>query len=86
MKYLDLPVSTGGFHRAIRFPVYLRTETKKIMYFCIKGYHLLGLCFPADSANTQFCNFSDINITSLPRNPDGITTIGLVFSAFARRY
>ena len=68
-KYLDLPVSSGGFPRAIRFPGYLRIETKKIHYFQIRGYHPLGLVFPDDSPNKRFCNFSAINGTSLPCNP-----------------
>ena len=68
-KYLDLPVSTGGFHRAIRVPVYLRIETKKIFYFRGRGYHPLGPIFPDHSANKKFCNFSAINGTSLPCNP-----------------
>jgi hypothetical protein len=67
-KYLDLPVSTGGFPRAIRVPGYLRIEIKKIYYFRIRGYHPLGLDFPDDSSNNKFCNFSAINSTSLPCN------------------
>ena len=85
-KYLDLPVSSGGFPRAIRVPGYLRIETKKIFYFRIRGYHPLGLTFPGHSTNKKFCNFSAINGTSLPCNPHRIATISLVFSAFARRY
>ena len=68
-KYLDLPVSSGGFPRAFRVPGYLRIETKKIFYFRIRDYHPLGSIFPDHSANKRFCNFSDINITSLPCNP-----------------
>jgi hypothetical protein len=69
LEYLVLPVSSGGFPRAIRFPGYLRIETKKAFYFCLQGYHLLGLIFPDDSTKKKLCNFSDINVTSLPCNP-----------------
>ena len=68
-KYLDLPVSTGRFPRAIRVPGYLRIETKKVYHFRIRGYHPLGLVFPDDSSNNKLCNFSTINSTSLPCNP-----------------
>ena len=85
-KYLDLPVSSGGFPRAFRVPGYLRTETKKIFCFRLWDYHPLGFGFPADQSNKKFDNFSDINITSLPRNPYHTATTSLVFSAFARRY
>ena len=85
-KYLDLPVSSGRFPRATRVPGYLRIETKKIFYFHLRGYHPLGLVFPDYSVNKRFCNFSDINITSLPCNPYRIATTSLVFFAFARRY
>jgi hypothetical protein len=85
-KYLDLPVSSGGFPRAFRVPGYLRSETKKIFYFNLRGYHPLGPIFPDRSANKIFCNFSSINGTSHPCNPHSIAAIGLVFSAFARRY
>ena len=64
-----MPVSSGGFPRAIRVPGYLRTETKKILNFRLRGYHPLGPSFPARWANTRFCNFSAINSTSLPCNP-----------------
>ena len=85
-KYLDLPVSSGGFPRAFRVPGYLRTETKKIFCFRLWDYHPLGSSFPAHQSNKKFDNFSDINITSLPRNTLHLTVQGLVFSAFARRY
>jgi len=68
-KYLDLPVSSGRFPRAIRVPGYLRTETKKILCFRLWDYHPLGLSFPTHQANKRFDNFSAINGTSLPRNP-----------------
>ena len=68
-KYLDLPVSSGGFPRAFRVPGYLRIETKKIFYFRLRGYHPLGPIFPDDSSNERFCDSSHINMTSLPRNP-----------------
>jgi hypothetical protein len=68
-KYLDLPVSTGGFPRAIRVPGYLRIETKKVFYFDLRGYHPLGPSFPARSANKKLFNSSAINSTSLPCNP-----------------
>jgi hypothetical protein len=68
-KYLDLPVSSGGFPRAIRVPGYLRIETKKVFYFHLRGYHPLGPSFPAHSVNKKLCNFSAINSTSLPCNP-----------------
>src|SRR3989344_2536753 len=57
-KYLDLPVSSGGFHRAFRVPVYLRIKTKKIFYFRLWDYHPLGSSFPARQANKKFDNFS----------------------------
>ena len=85
-KYLDLPVSTGRFPRAIRVPGYLRIETKKIYCFRTRDYHPLGLDFPDDYSNNKFFDFSDINITSLPCNPQRLATLGLVFFAFARRY
>jgi hypothetical protein len=68
-KYLDLPVSTGGFPQAIRVPGYLRIETKKVVCFNLGGYHPLGLSFPTHSANKKLCDFSAINSTSLPCNP-----------------
>ena len=64
-----MPVSSGGFPRAIRFPGYLRMRTKKILYFRLRGYHPLGPVFPDYWANKRFCNFSAINGTSLPCNP-----------------
>jgi hypothetical protein len=95
-KYLDLPVSSGGFPRAIRVPGYLRIETKKACYCRIRGYHPLGPTFPDRSSNDKLCNFSGINATSLPCNPQPKshrTTIralrfrlSLVSFAFARRY
>ena len=85
-KYLDLPVSTGRFPRAIRVPGYLRTETKKAFCFNSWGYHPLGPIFPDRQANKKLCNFSAINGISLPRNPYCIATTSLVSSAFARRY
>ncbi len=81
-KYLDLPVSSGRFHRAFRVPVYLRTETKKTFCFRIRGYHPLGLTFPGYSANKKFCNSSSINGTSQSRNPHHITAISLVYLRF----
>ena len=69
LEYLDLPVSSGGFPRAIRVPGYLRTETKKILNFRLRGYHPLGPSFPARSVNNRFFDFSAINSTSLPCNP-----------------
>jgi hypothetical protein len=68
-KYLDLPVSTGGFPQAIRVPGYLRIETKKVFYFNLRGYHPLGPSFPTRSANKKLFDFSAINSTSLPCNP-----------------
>ena len=68
-KYLDLPVSSGGFPRASRVPGYLRTETKETFHFRLQGCHLLGPTFPGRSANERFCDSSAINSTSLPRNP-----------------
>ena len=56
--YLALPVSSGRFPRAIRVSRYSRTETKKIIYFHLRGHYPLGLCFPAHSVNILFCNFS----------------------------
>jgi hypothetical protein len=97
-EYLDLPVSSGGFPQAFRVLGYLRAETKKFFYFRLQGCHLLGLTFPGYSANKRFCNFSDINVTSLSCNPQpkshsiNLATdsvrfrLSLVFSAFARRY
>ena len=81
-----MPVSTGGFHQAIRVLVYLRTETKKILSCRTWDYHPLGSSFPARRANKRFFDFSDINVTSLPCNPALLAQDGLVFSAFARRY
>jgi hypothetical protein len=68
-KYLVLPVSSGGFPRAFRVPGYLRMETKKSFYFCLRGYHPLGLTFPGHSTNKKICNFPAINSTSPPCNP-----------------
>ena len=68
-KYLVLPVSSGGFPRAFRVPGYLRMETKKIFYFCLRDYHPLGFVFPNDSTNKRFFDFSAINSTSPPCNP-----------------
>ena len=36
-KYLDLPVSSGGFPRAFRVPGYLRIETKEFLSFSNTG-------------------------------------------------
>ena len=69
LEYLDLPVSSGGFPRAIRVPGYLRIRTKKIFCFHLRGYHPLGPVFPDHSINKKFCDFSAINSTSLPCNP-----------------
>src|SRR3990167_2381543 len=68
-KYLDLPVSTGGFPQAIRVLGDLRIGTKKDLYFHLRGYHPLGPSFPARSANKDLCISSAINSTSLPCNP-----------------
>src|SRR3989339_1040195 len=57
-EYLALPVSSGRFLRATRVSKYSRTETKKILYFCVRDHYPLGSRFPAHSANTIFCNFS----------------------------
>ena len=81
-KYLVLPVSSGGFPRASRVPGYLRIETKKICYFHIRGYHPLGQTFPGHSANNKFFDSSDINITSLPCNPQSIAAMGLDYLRF----
>ena len=61
LMYLALPVSSGKFPRAIRVSRYSRMGTKKIIYFRLQGYHLLGPSFPACSSNKLFCNFSAIN-------------------------
>ena len=37
--------------------------------FYLRGYYPLGLCFPANSVNETFCNFSRINTALLPYNP-----------------
>ena len=55
--YLALPVSSGGFPRAIRVPRYSRTTARKIFCFRLQGYYLLGPGFPARSANKIFFNF-----------------------------
>ncbi len=56
--YLALPVSTGGFTRAIHVQGYSRVRTKKWCDFRIQDYHLLWLYFPVHSSNHIFCNFS----------------------------
>ena len=86
-KYLDLPVSTGGFPQAIRVLGYLRIGTKKIFHFRLRGYHPLGPSFPARWANERFFNSSAINGTSLPCNPAPHTespTLTLVILCMAR--
>jgi len=77
--YLALPVSTGRFPRATHVSRYSRTETKKILYFRLRGHYPLGLCFPAHSTNIIFFNFSHINMTFLPYNPTQLTEVSCKF-------
>ena len=49
-KYVALPVSSGKFTQAIRVLRYSRT-IKKLFRFRLRGFHPLGPCVPARSAN-----------------------------------
>src|SRR3989344_5907592 len=55
-EYLALPVSTGGFIRAIHVSNYSGTKTKEIYAFRIQDYYLLGSSFPAHFSIHTFCN------------------------------
>ena len=56
--YLALPVSSGRFTQAIRVLSYSGITSVKILCFRVRGFHPLGLGFPANSTNTRFCNFT----------------------------
>ena len=56
LKYLALPVSSGGFPRGIRVSRYSRTEMKETNDFRVRDYHPLGSSFPAHSSNHLFCH------------------------------
>ena len=56
------------------------------MYFRLQDCYPLRLSFPAHLANTQFFDFSRINTTLLPYNPEDVNAFGLGSSRFARRY
>ncbi len=59
--YLALPVSSGGFLRAIRVSKYSRVTTRKLKYFHVRDYHPLWCFFPEASINTSICNFPRFN-------------------------
>jgi hypothetical protein len=63
-EYLALPVSSGGFIRAIRVSDYSGTEPKEADIFRIQDYYLLGSRFPACFPIYQFCNSSQLNADS----------------------
>ena len=96
--YLALPVSTGGFPRAIHVSRYSRTETKKILCFRSRDYYPLGSCFPAYWTNKIFCNFSHNKLwrfhlttppyypcSSFPTNKDRRVVWALSFSLAATK-
>jgi hypothetical protein len=56
-KYVALPVSSGRFAQAIRVLSYSRA-LYKLHRFRLRGFHPLGRCFPAASANFAICNLS----------------------------
>ena len=60
-EYLALPVSTGGFIRAIHVSNYSGAKTKEIYAFRIQDYYLLGSCFPTHFPIHIFCNSSQLN-------------------------
>ena len=63
-EYLALPVSSGGFIRAIRVSDYSGTEPKETDTFQIQDYYLLGSRFPTRFPIYQFCNSSQLNANS----------------------
>ena len=63
-EYLALPVSSGGFIRAIRVSDYSGTESKESDTFRIQGYYLLGPRFPTRFPIYQLCNSSQLNANS----------------------
>ena len=72
-------------HGIPRVPWYLG-YLRKSDQFRLRVCHPLWPTFPGHSTNTKFCNSSAINSTSLPRNPQHINMLSLVFSAFDRLY
>jgi len=63
-EYLALPVSTGGFARAIHVSGYSGTELKESDTFRIQDYYLLGSRFPTCFSIYLICNSSQLNANS----------------------
>jgi hypothetical protein len=64
-EYLALPVSSGGFIRAIHVPNYSGVEPKESDTFRIQDYYLLGSRFPTRFPIYLFCNSSQLNANSI---------------------
>ncbi len=86
LRYLALPVSSGGFIQAIRVSDYSRTNARESYSFRVRDRYPLGSCFPAGSATNTIAHSPSINGTRSPYNPASIARDGLGFSPFARRY
>ncbi len=84
--YLALPVSSGRFTQAIRVLSYSGIKSRKVLRFRVRGFHPLGLGFPANSTNTKLCNFLRLKSDDFILQPRAHKERGLGSSAFARRY
>ncbi len=67
--YVALPVSPGRFIQAIHVSDYSRSMAKENTSFRLRGYHPLGLCFPADSSIKYFCNSSSNKWNAIALQP-----------------
>ena len=85
-----MPVSSGGFPRAIRVPRYSRIATRETARIRLPGFHLLWRSFPGASACALFFDSPRINSTSPSYNPSArstqITSFHLWTVCYARRF
>ena len=84
--YLALPVSSGRFTQAIRVLSYSGAKPREVLCFRVRGFHPLGLGFPANSTNTKLCNSPRAKRDGFVLQPRALKGLGLGSSAFARRY
>ena len=75
LKYLALPVSSGGFPQGIRVLRYSRTETKETNDFRLRDYHPLGSSFPAHSSNHSFVHSSCNKLQHLRLTTPGLNRV-----------